>query len=119
MMMRKQSRIGRWMAVASLATATTGAVPAAAEDWLGLGDSGPATIASGASANTADPPSPEGLDEAADPGAGPGLLRAGYDDASEAVVEGGAPVADEGTWGMGDMTGWVADRKSTRLNSSH
>lgn len=108
-MIRKQARLGRWMVAASLATAATGTAPAAADGWLS-DDGTSRSVVSDTSPLASDPPSPESLEEPGDATAASGLSRASYEDASEAVVaDGVVEGADDGSWSMGDMTGWVAD----------
>lgn len=110
MMLRKQARIGRWMVAASLVTtAATSAVPAAAEDWLS--DDGAArSVVSDGAVELVDPPLPEGSFDTGVAGpvtrAVPSTIDEGtYAPVGEAIV----PADDEGSWGVGDMTGWVAD----------
>ena len=108
-MIRKQARLGRWMVAASLATAATGTAPAAADGWLS-DDGTSRSVVSDTSTLSSEPPSPESLEEPGDATAASGLSRASYEDASEAVVaDGVVEGADDGSWSMGDMTGWVAD----------
>ena len=108
MMMRKQTRVGRWMAALSLA-ATAAAAPAAGQDW-GSDDGVSQSIVSDSSVELLDPPSPApsaGLTTV--DGDGPALQSlptgaSAYD--GEAVTVGSS---SEGGWGVGELAGWTSD----------
>ena len=109
-MMRKQARIGRWVAAMSVAaTAAMTVVPAAGQDW-GADEDGSRAVVSDSGVELVDPPSPAGMGSsptpsfAADPIDGRGFAATDsslpYDSSATVVDDSGS----DGNW-----TGWVAD----------
>lgn len=109
-MMRKQARIGRWIAAMSVAaTAAMTVVPAAGQDW-GADEDGSRAVVSDGGVELVDPPSPAGMGSSPTPSSAAGPI----DGRGFAAVDSAAPydssatVVDEGG-GYGEWTGWVAD----------
>ena len=110
MMMRKQARIGRWVAAMSVAaTAAMTVVPAAGQDW-GADEDGSRAVVSDSGVELVDPPSPAGMGSsptpsfAADPIDGRGFAAT---DSSLPFDSSATVVDDSGS--DGNWTGWVAD----------
>ena len=110
MMMRKQARIGRWVAAMSVAaTAAMTVVPAAGQDW-GADEDGSRAVVSDSGVELVDPPSPAGMGSsptpsfAADPIDGRGFAAV---DSSLPFDSSATVVDDSGS--DGNWTGWVAD----------
>ena len=99
-MMRTQAKVVRWMAALSLASAV---VPAAGQDWLSE-EGTSRTVVSESGVEIGDPPSPERFADG-----GEEIVSAPSPVAGAASSTGTAVVEEEGAWGFGDMTGWVAD----------
>ena len=109
-MMRKQARIGAWMAAMSVAaTAAMTVVPAAGQDW-GADEDGSRAVVSDGGVELVDPPSPEGMGSTLTPvnPAGPidGRGFAAVD--SSLPYDSSATVVDDGG-SDGNWTGWMAD----------
>ena len=109
-MMRKQARIGRWVAAMSVAaTAAMTVVPAAGQDW-GADEDGSRAVVSDSGVELVDPPSPAGMGSsptpsfAADPIDGRGFAAT---DSSLPFDSSATVVDDSGS--DGNWTGWVAD----------
>ena len=107
-MLRTQARIGRWMVAASLVTtAAASAVPTVADDWLSDDGAARAVVSDGG-VDLVDPPLPEGaIDDG--PGVPASTSTPSPFTAASAPVSEGIVADDGGAWGMGEMTGWVAD----------
>ncbi len=113
-MMRKQTRMGRWMAAMSLAATAATAAPAAGQSWVS-DDGVSQSVVSDSSVELLDPPTPEPAGTgslATVDGDGPTLRAAPYSATSSTPYDGEAVTvgdASEGSWGMGEWGGWAAD----------
>jgi len=110
MMMRKQARIGAWMAAMSVAaTAAMTVVPAAGQDW-GADEDGSRAVVSDGGIELVDPPSPEGTGSSPTPSfaAGPIDGRGFSAVDSSLPYDSSATVVDDGG-SDGNWTGWMAD----------
>lgn len=110
MMLRNQARMGRWLVAVSLtATAATGAVPAAGDEWVSE-EGVSRSIVSDSTVELVPAPSPEGFAGAPsiDAGSPPADAAIGTDPIADST----ATVDDAGDstlWGMGSVGEWVPD----------
>jgi len=113
MMMRKQARVGGWVAAVSLAAVTAG--PAVGQSWVAEDDASESVV-SDTTVQLVDPPAPEPI-PTGNPIGGDG---AAFEPASAAPISSSSSMEYEGEavtvgddggggWGMQEWAGWATD----------